>query len=194
MITTTLVDINTLTPNAKNPRIVKKEDFEKLKQSIKDNPELFFDRPIIASNRTGENIILCGNTRYRAAKELGMKEVPASIRKLTKKKEDEWMIRDNVSNGLWDWEILANEHDEEKLNEWGLEVWKPEEDADYSILDGEDLDDEMNGMRSGVKKALQIPFDIEHYDEAFELVKYWREQGAYVGKMLIDKLKDEKNK
>ena len=91
--------------------------------------------------------------------------------------------------------MIANEWDSTELIEWGLDVWDPkEEEVDYSILDDEDLEDELADMTSGVKKAIQIEFDLEHYDEASELVRFWRDQDAYVGAMIIEKLKEEKAK
>jgi hypothetical protein len=66
--------------------------------------------------------------------------------------------------------------------------------VDYSALQGESVDGVIDSMLDGTRKALQIEFQLEHYQEAQELVKFWREQGAYVGMMLIDKLRDEKNK
>lgn len=68
-------------------------------------------------------------------------------------------------------------------------------DIDYSILDGEDdLDDKLSEMTDGVKKAIQIEFEAEHYEEASELVKFWREQKLYIGGFLMEKLKAEKDK
>ena len=89
---------------------------------------------------------------------------------------------------------MANTWDAEELKDWGLDVWQPEEEVDYSILDEEDVDDQLQDMADGVKKAIQIEFEPDHYDEAYELVKFWRDQDAYVGKMILDFLKSEKNK
>ena len=110
-----------------NPRTIKKDQFEKLKQSIKDNADYFEARPIILSDRTGELVILAGNQRYKAAKAIGLKEVPTILLpNLTEEREKEIIIRDNVENGEWDWDVLANEWDEIKLNDWGVEnVFKP---------------------------------------------------------------------
>jgi hypothetical protein len=66
--------------------------------------------------------------------------------------------------------------------------------VDYSILDDEDVESQLNDMTNGVKKAIQIEFEAEHYEEAYALVKYWREQGGYVGGMIMEFLKAEKEK
>ena len=66
--------------------------------------------------------------------------------------------------------------------------------VDYSVLDDEEIDDQLDDMAKGVRKAIQIEFEPEHYEEATELVKFWREQGGYVGMMLLNYLKAEKDK
>lgn len=106
-----------------NPRFIKDKDFEKLVTSIKDNPDYFEARPLILSNRTGKLIIIAGNQRYEAAKELGLKEVPTFlIEDLNEAREREIIIRDNVNNGSWDFEALANEWDVDELADWGVDV------------------------------------------------------------------------
>jgi hypothetical protein len=82
----------------------------------------------------------------------------------------------------------------EHLEEWGLDVWQPEKEIDYSILDEEDVSEQLEDMTNGVKKAIQIEFEAEHYEEAYALVKFWREKEAYVGGMIIEYLKSEKEK
>lgn len=116
-----------------NPRIIKKDQFEKLKQSIKNNADYFEARPIILSDRTGELIILAGNQRYKAAKAIGMTEVPTILLpNLTEEREREIIIRDNVENGDWDWDELANAWDAASLTEWGVQMpdWASETEAE----------------------------------------------------------------
>lgn len=106
-----------------NPRTIKKDQFEKLKKSIKDNADYFEARPIILSDRTGELVILAGNQRYKAAKAIGMKEVPTILLEgLSEEREREIIIRDNVENGEWDWDALANEWDADVLDSWGVNL------------------------------------------------------------------------
>lgn len=106
-----------------NPRTIKKDQFEKLKQSIKDNADYFEARPIILSDRTGELVILAGNQRYKAAKAIGLDAVPTILLEgLTEEREKEIIIRDNVENGDWDWDALANEWDANMLDDWGVEL------------------------------------------------------------------------
>ncbi len=89
---------------------------------------------------------------------------------------------------------MANEWEPELLTAWGLDVWQQPVEVDYSLLDEEDLSDELADMADGVKKAIQIEFEPDHYEEATEVVKFWRERGAYVGYMILQYLKEEKEK
>jgi ParB-like chromosome segregation protein Spo0J len=135
-----------------NPRTIKKDDMERLKKSIKDNPDYFEARPIILSNRTGDLVILAGNQRYEAAKALKMDEVPTFLLEgLTEAREREIIIRDNVSNGDWDMDALANEWDTQELTDWGLDLdWdKPEhevvEDEAPEVDESEPTDSVLGG-------------------------------------------------
>lgn len=186
------VQVKDLKANPNNPRYIRDEKFEKLKKSIQDFPEMLKLRPVVVDD---DMMVLGGNMRLKALTELGIDEVEViKAKDLTEKQKAEFIIKDNVGFGDWDWDMLANEWDNTQLGEWGLDVWNPEEDVDYSLLDDEDLSNELSNMTNGVKKAIQIEFELEHYDEAAELVKFWREQGAYVGGMIIEYLKNEKNK
>jgi len=186
------ININKIFSNPVNPRTIKEDKFRKLVNSIKEFPEMLKLRPIVVNSEYG---ILGGNMRYNACKELGLKDVwIIKADNLTEKQMEQFVIKDNVGFGEWDWDILANTWKPEDLKEWGLDVWQPEQEVDYSILDDEDLSTELNDMTDGVKKAIQIEFEAEDYEEAQELVKFWRDSGAYIGSMIIEHLKNEKNK
>ena len=106
-----------------NPRTITKAQFEKLKTSIQNNADYFEARPIILSDRTGELVAIAGNQRLKAARALGLKEVPtALIPNLTEEREREIIIRDNVENGDWDFDALANAWDAQDLMDWGVEL------------------------------------------------------------------------
>ena len=122
-----------------NPRTIKKEDLDKLTKSIEKFWVIEW-RPFLVSNRTGENIIIWGNQRYEVCKKLGIKEVPVHIMEwLSEEEEKEIIIRDNISNWEWDWDILANEWDKEELEEWWLDVQfetvEPEAEEDEFEVD-----------------------------------------------------------
>ena len=108
----------------KNPRILKDDKFIKLKKSLEDDPEMLELREVIAYDNNGELIVICGNMRLKALKELGIKEVPTKIlpTETTVEKLKAYTIKDNVSFGDHDFEILANEWDVEKLEDWGLDI------------------------------------------------------------------------
>ena len=106
-----------------NPRIIRDKQFKTLCDSIRDNPKYFEARPVILSNRTGEMVIIAGNQRYEAAKSLKLKEVPTFlIEGLDEAKEREIIIRDNISNGEFDFDLLANEWSDLPLVEWGVDL------------------------------------------------------------------------
>lgn len=115
----TTLPISKIKPNAKNPRFIRDEAFINLVQSVKDFPEKLEARPIVLNQ---DNMILGGNMRFRALKEAGVKEVPVMIVDWPEEKQREFIIKDNVSGGEWDWDVLANEWDKEQLTSWGLEA------------------------------------------------------------------------
>mgnify|MGYP003462413784 CR=1 FL=1 len=186
-----LVKISEVKLNPNNPRLIKDDKFKKLVQSIKDFPEMLNIRPIVVNQ---DMVILGGNMRYKACKEAGLKEIPIIIADLTEDQQREFLIKDNVSGGEWDWEILANEWNSEELEVWGLDLPTFAPDIDYDILNDDDVSSQLEDMTNGVKKAIQIEFEAEHYEEAYSLVKFWREQNAYVGGLIMEFLKSEKEK
>ena len=190
MIKTKSVKISEVKVNPNNPRLIRDDKFAKLVQSIKDLPQMLEIRPIVVNT---DMVVLGGNMRLKACKEAGLKEVPIIIAdNLTEDQQREFLIKDNLSGGEWDWNMIQSEWDTNELAEWGLDVPQFESDIDYSILDDDDVSQQLEDMTDGVKKAIQIEFEAEHYEEAYELVKFWREREAYVGGMIMEYLKSEK--
>jgi len=114
------VKISEVKNNPNNPRILKDDKFSKLVQSIKDFPKMLEIRPIVVND---EMIVLGGNMRLKACKEAGLKEIHIiKAEDLTQEQQKEFIIKDNVGFGEWDWEQLANEWDNEDLENWGLDV------------------------------------------------------------------------
>ena len=176
--------INQLKPNESNPRIIKEAKFKKLVKSIKDFPEMLELRPIIVDE---EMTILGGNMRYKACVEAGLKEVNVKIAKgLTENQKKEFIVKDNVGFGEWDWDSLGNEWDNVKLGEWGRDVWQPEQAVDYSVLDDLDLGSTLDDKRVGVKRGLIIEFNAEHYEEANELITASRKEGNNIGLIILN--------
>jgi hypothetical protein len=185
------VKISEVKSNPNNPRLIKNDKFEKLVQSLKDFPEMAKVRPIVVNQ---DFVVLGGNQRLRAMKEAGWKEAPIEVVDWSEQQQKEFILKDNVGFGEWQWDMLANEWEAENLNDWGLDVPMFAPPIDYSILDDEDVSGQLEDMTNGVKKAIQIEFESEHYEEAYGLVKFWRDRNAYVGGMIMEFLKAEKDK
>ena len=115
----TTTPINKIKSNPNNPRVIKDDKFKKLVQSLKDLPEMAQVRPIVVNQ---DMIVLGGNMRLKAMKEAGWKEAPVAVVDWDEDKQRQFIIKDNVGFGEWDWDMLANEWDTEKLDEWGLDL------------------------------------------------------------------------
>jgi hypothetical protein len=113
------VPISKLVPNKENPRNIKDDAFKKLVQSLKDFPEMAEVREIVVNK---DYVILGGNMRYKAMIAAGWKEADIKIVDWSEAKQKEFMVKDNVSGGEWDWDIIANEWDLEAIDSWGLEL------------------------------------------------------------------------
>jgi hypothetical protein len=186
---TRLVSIGQVKPNENNPRIIKDYKFKKLVKSIQDFPQMLQLRPIVVNE---DNVVLGGNMRLKACKEAGLKEVYIiQAKDLTEAQQKEFIVKDNVGFGEWDWDILANQWDNTQLGEWGLDVWQPEEEVDYSALDDLGLDGVVGDMEKNVKSAIQIEFESEDYEEAKELVAKYRKSGAYIGGIILMYLREK---
>ena len=135
MITT--VKLSEVKANPNNPRTIKDEKFKKLVASIKGFPEMLSLRPIVVND---DMVVLGGNMRLKACKEAGIKEVPIiKASELTDEQQKEFIIKDNVGFGDWDWDALSNEWDVEQLQDWGLDV----PDFAQTELEAEEDDYEM---------------------------------------------------
>jgi hypothetical protein len=139
-MTTTEMKLSEIRANPNNPRLIKDEKFHKLVESIRTFPEMLNLRPIVIND---DNIVLGGNMRLKACKEAGLKTVPViKASELTEEQQREFIIKDNVGFGEWDWEMLGNEWDAEKLEDWGVEVPGYDIDADklgdgFTLPDGD---------------------------------------------------------
>ena len=170
------VSISSIKENDANPRFINKHKFKKLVNSVKEFPEMLSLRPIVVDK---DNIILGGNMRYKACKEIGLKEVYIiQADDLDEKKAQEFIIKDNVGFGEWDWDILANTFENVELKEWGLDVWQPEEEVsnntDYSLNTAEE---KLNRFLDAKIKNITIPFENEEFGDVVDrleklLLKY----------------------
>ena len=187
--------------NKKNPRLIKDYKFEKLKKSITEFPKMLELRPIIIDN---DNIILGGNMRYQALKDLGYKELPDNwVKKSSELSEEEkqrFVISDNINFGEFDWDIIANEWDAELIADWGLDVGgfdvnSEDLGTDFTLPDGDKApfqqmtftlaDEQANIIKNAIDKIKQT--DFYKYCETFGnensngnalylIVQQWAEQ------------------
>jgi ParB-like chromosome segregation protein Spo0J len=151
------ININKIKLNPNNPRLIKDDKFAKLVQSIKDFPEMLEIRPIVVND---DMIILGGNMRFKACKEAGLKEVSIiKVSGLSAEKQREFLIKDNVSGGEWDFNMLANEWDELQLDAWGLDI---------PIF--KDAENELKDLSSEIENLYRIEItckDEEHQENVY---------------------------
>ena len=122
------VKLNTIKSNPNNPRLIKNEKFKKLVKSIQDFPEMLKLRPIVVDE---DMMILGGNMRWKASRDAGLKEVWIEVAEgLSEEQKQEFIVKDNVGFGEWEWDMLANEWDTVQLEDWGLDVWPNKNDCD----------------------------------------------------------------
>lgn len=176
---TQLVPVSAVKPNSSNPRIIKDIKFKKLVQSIKDLPDMLKLRPIVVDE---DNVILGGNMRYKACIEAGLTEVPIIVaNELTPEQQQEFIIKDNVGFGEWDWDILGNEYNSVELAEWGLDVWQNEDDELYAETETEK------------HNKLQDTFVIPPFSVLDTRQGYWKERKEIWHSLINDKGESREN-
>ena len=111
--------LSKIVPNDDNPRTIKEKEFNELVESLIEFPEMAEARPIILNKN---NLILGGNMRFKAMQHLEWNEAPVMVVDWSEEKQREFIIRDNISNGDWDYDVLANEWEQLKLEAWGLHI------------------------------------------------------------------------
>jgi ParB-like chromosome segregation protein Spo0J len=190
------VAVDKLIPYANNSRTHSDQQIAQIAASIK---EFGFRNPLLVDGLG----VIAGHGRLLAAQKLGLEKVPTiDCSDMTKSQKKAYIIADNklALNAGWDNDLLKIEIEELQGDGFNIDVLGFDiseinfSEVDYSILDDEDVSKQLSDMANGVRKAIQIEFEPEHYDEAFELVKFWRDEKAYVGMMLVNYLKAEKNK
>lgn len=164
--------ITEIKPNPKNPRVIKDEKFAKLVQSLRDFPEMLEKRPLVCFTDTdGKLVVLGGNMRLKAAKEIGLKELPVVLADdWNEEQKAQFLIKDNVGFGEWNWDELQSDWDVEKLSEWGLDVPNYSLGLDVNSMTDEDvsLDEEFDpiGHPNGQQRVVFVfnsKDDAENY-------------------------------
>lgn len=166
------VKISEVKPNPNNPRLIKDDKFKKLVDSIKGFPKMLEIRPIVVNS---DMIILGGNMRLKACKEAGLKEVPIIFAdELTEEQQKEFIIKDNVGFGEWDWDMIANDWDAEQVQEWGLDipVWETEPT-------GDDLIGNEKNKPATLKITFESPEQLQSAEIDIQELLDRKYQGAY---------------
>ena len=118
-----MIKLSTIKPNPSNPRVIKDDKFHKLVNSIKEFPKMLELRPMVVNE---DNVLLGGNMRLKALQHLKYEEIPDTgvkqASELTEEEQRQFIIKDNVGFGEWDWDALANSWNSDELSEWGLDV------------------------------------------------------------------------
>jgi DNA modification methylase len=140
-------------PNPKNPRLIKDGKFQKLVTSIKEFPDMLNKRPLIVfTDVDNKYVVLGGNMRLKACKEIGLKEIPIIVAdEWTEEQKNEFLIKDNVGFGEWDWDSLANEWDTDKLEDWGLDL-----PVDLSVTELEAEEDDFDVPEGGIETDIVL--------------------------------------
>jgi hypothetical protein len=152
------VPLKEIKSNPNNPRVIKDDKFAKLVQSLKDLPEMASVRPIVVNQ---DMIVLGGNMRLKAMKEAGWKEAPVEVVDWDEDKQRQFIIKDNVGFGEWDWEMIANEWDAVELQDWGLDVTgfdvdQNEMSDEFSLPDGDKAPFQQMTFTLADEQAIQI--------------------------------------
>ncbi len=163
------ISIEKVFSNPVNPRLIKEHKFKKLVKSIKEFPEMLKLRPIVVNNEYG---ILGGNMRYKACLELGFKDVwIIKAENLTDKQIEQFIIKDNVGFGEWDWDMLANGWDTKELKDWGMDVPKFE------------MDDDAKDLSEKINSSFVVEVELENEEEQEKMYNDLIEKG-YICRIL----------
>lgn len=163
----------------KNPRFIKDERYEALKKSIEDDPEMLQLRELVAYDNNGELVVILGNMRYRAMKELGYKDAPVKVLppKTDAKKLRAYIQKDNIAFGQNDWDLLGNEWDIEELQDFGLECDFLENNEDMIGNEDEGKNDEIEDFSSELTPQYKIEISFDNEEEQEKIYNELTERG-----------------
>lgn len=188
--------ISQIKTNKKNPRFIKDEKFKKLVNSIKEFPKMMELRPIIVDE---DNTVLGGNMRLKALKELNYTEIPDNwVKKasdLTDEEKNEFIVKDNVGFGDWDWELLANEWNSEELEDWGLDLPKKKNNGedlfniDIPFYKPSEIEPEINELAS-LEKVNLLKNKIKKLNINKELKEILTARACFFTDFNFDKVAD----
>jgi hypothetical protein len=161
------ISIKDIKSNPNNPRIIKDDKFKKLVQSIIDFPRMLEIRPIVVND---EMVVLGGNMRLKACKEAGLKEIPViKASDLTPEQQREFIIKENVGFGEWDWAMLANEWDYKELDDWGLTLPNFDDNlTNNNDYEDKDQNSKLDKFMDAELKRMFLVFDNDTFDNVVE--------------------------
>lgn len=163
----------------KNPRFIKDERYEALKKSIEDDPEMLQLRELVAYDNNGELVVILGNMRYRAMKELGYKDAPVKVlpAETDAKKLRAYIQKDNIAFGQNDWDLLGNEWDVEELQDFGLECEFLEDNENVIENEDEGGNDEIEDFSSELTPQYKIEISFDNEEEQEKIYNELTERG-----------------
>lgn len=174
-----LLPVGALKANKKNPRKITDKEFDKLVESVSQFPELMQARPVIIDE---DNVILAGHQRHKAVSKLGWTEVPViRLTGLTDAQKDEVLIKDNLNNGDWDYDMLAKGFDTAWLRDVGMEAFKIGTPVDSIDLESDLEISESKGYShpkisdAGYVK-IEAVVSVDEKDAIFDVLNTIREQ------------------
>jgi hypothetical protein len=160
------VKISKVKGNPDNPRIIKNDKFKKLVKSIQEFPEMLKLRPIVVDE---DMMVLGGNMRLKASKDAGLKEVWIEVAEgLTEEQKKEFIVKDNVGFGEWEWDMLGNEWDSVQLAEWGLDVWQNEDD---------EQNNEVNDISNNISEEYRVEIELNSEREQEQVFNELTQKG-----------------
>tara|TARA_R110000787_G_scaffold184655_1_gene296527 strand:+ start:50 stop:637 length:588 start_codon:yes stop_codon:yes gene_type:complete len=181
-----LFSIDKLIPHPNNPRYIDEHKYTELKNSISESSWMMQIRPVIIDEN---NLILCGNMRYKACIELGYIEIwTKQYSDFTQEEKQELILKDNISSGDWDLEAL-----EKDWTNTAYKKWLGSQPVSYDDLDYEDLVLDLDTMEGNVKRSIHLKIN-KHEQEITDMIKSLRDKGVYIGKVFIDALSNEKSR
>ena len=153
--------ISEVIPNEINPRNISDAKFLQMVQSLKDFPEMSLVRPLIINQ---QKMVLGGNMRLKAMNEAGWKTVPVIIVDWSEEKQREFIIKDNISFGEWDWQILSTDWQDSQLEEWGVLSFAPSNETFEGFF-------EVLPIAKEKKNKIELVFDNETFEKVCEKIK-----------------------
>lgn len=163
----------------KNPRFIKNERYEALKKSIQDDPEMLQLRELVAYDNNGELVVILGNMRYRAMKELGFKDAPVKVlpTETDAKKLRAYIQKDNIAFGQNDWDLLGNEWDLEELQDFGLECEFLENNDELTENEDEEKENKLEDLSSELTPQYKIEISFDNEEEQEKMYNELTERG-----------------